>query len=236
MFDANKLLGRVIDSGAASGFLGGLVGGGAIGMLGSKKGRKMATSALKVGGIAAVGALAYHAYSRYRANRSDAGAGAAVPVAAASPVAAAPPVALEAPPAGSGFVPDAADRETSQSMGVTLIRAMIAAAKADGEIDATESRRLFGEMERMELDPEERAFLLQELSRPVDLDGIVAAAATPELAAEIYTASLMAIDVSNQAESAYLQLLASRLGLEEGLVVELQRAVGGEVGAAASRP
>ena len=86
-------------------------------------------------------------------------------------------------------------------------------------------------MDRLDLDAEDRAFLLRELSRPVDLDALVAEAKTPELAAEIYAASLMAIDVSNQAESAYLQLLASRLGLEPALVAELQRTVAAGTGA-----
>jgi uncharacterized membrane protein YebE (DUF533 family) len=40
----------------------------------------------------------------------------------------------------------------------------------------------------------------------------------------------MAIDVSNPSESAYLQLLASRLGLEPALVAELQRTVAEQVG------
>jgi uncharacterized membrane protein YebE (DUF533 family) len=118
--------------------------------------------------------------------------------------------------AASGFI-------GGQMGGVTLIRAMIAAAKADGEIDSIEGQRLFAQMDRAALDAEEKEFLLQELSRPVDLDRIVDAASTPELAAEIYTASLMAIDVSNQAESAYLQMLATRLGL--GSVSEAERAM-----------
>jgi uncharacterized membrane protein YebE (DUF533 family) len=233
MFDANNLLGRVINSGAAGGFLGGALGAGAVGMLGSKKGRKIAKSALKMGGIAAVGALAYHAYTRYKAGQDAANAAAvsgfdvaAVPVSrATADDSAAESRELRAAPPGSGFVPDASDHEALQSIGVTLIRAMIAAAKADGEIDSIEGRRLFAEMERQGLDQEERAFVLQELSRPVDLESIVGAASTPELAAEIYTASAMAIDVSNQAESAYLQLLASRLDLEEGLLAELNRTV-----------
>jgi uncharacterized membrane protein YebE (DUF533 family) len=102
---------------------------------------------------------------------------------------------------------------------------MIAAAKADGEIDSAESQRLFDEMGQMDLSAEERAFLLQEISRPVHVDSLVAAAKTPELAIEIYTASLMAIEVSHPSESAYLQLLASRLGLQPGLVGELHQTV-----------
>jgi uncharacterized membrane protein YebE (DUF533 family) len=237
MFDANNLLGRVLNSGAASGFLGGVLGGGAIGLLDSKKGRKVAKSVVKYGGVAAVGALAYHAYNRYKASQAGAAQTAAVPATTAvtAPRGEVEPAQLAPPPANSCFLPDASDRDAVQSMGVTLIRAMIAAAKADGEIDSVEGQRLFGEMDRLDLDAEERAFLLQELSRPVDLDGIVGAASSPELAAEIYAASLMAIDVSNQAESAYLQLLATRLGLQPALVSELQRTVAEGAGVPAGK-
>ena len=59
MADINKLLEQLIGSGAAGGFAGGLAGGLASSMLTSKKGRKMGMKAAKIGGIAAVGALAY---------------------------------------------------------------------------------------------------------------------------------------------------------------------------------
>lgn len=218
MFDADKLLRRFLDGGAASGLLGGVLGAGAVGMLGSKGGRKVAKQALKFGGVAAIGALAYHAYTRYKA-----GAAAAAPLGAAAPAPAATPV-VALPPAHSGFLPEASNHDALQSAGVLLIRSMIAAARADGEIDAIEAKRLFAQQDRLELDAQERAFLLQELSRPVDLDAIVRAATTPELAAEVYAAALLAIDESNGAESAYLQLLASRLRLEPALVTELRRA------------
>lgn len=65
MADMNKLLGQLLGSGAAGGFTGGMAGGLASSMLTSKSGRKMGKKALKMGGIATVGALAYAAYQRY---------------------------------------------------------------------------------------------------------------------------------------------------------------------------
>jgi len=59
--------------GALGNMPGGLVGGAAAGglvalLLGTKKGRKYGGAALKYGGMAALGGLAYKAYSNYKSN------------------------------------------------------------------------------------------------------------------------------------------------------------------------
>jgi hypothetical protein len=59
MIDMNKLLGQLLGSGAGSGFAGGLAGGLAGSMMSGKAGRKLGGKVLKLGGLAAVGALAY---------------------------------------------------------------------------------------------------------------------------------------------------------------------------------
>jgi uncharacterized membrane protein YebE (DUF533 family) len=102
---------------------------------------------------------------------------------------------------------------------------MIAAAKADGHIDATEQANIFSAMDKLELDSEDKAFVVDELRAPVDVDSIARAARGPEEAAEIYAASLLAIDVDNAAERAYLALLAARLNLDDALVQHLHRTV-----------
>jgi len=69
----------------------------------------------------------------------------------------------------------------------------------------------------------EKTQLLAHLSRPVDMNMLLAAAATPEIAAAIYTASLLAIDVDTAAERAYLAMLAARLELPEALAASIHR-------------
>lgn len=61
---ADRILSQLLGSGTASGFAGGLTGGLATGLLTSKAGRKFGKKALKAGGIAAVGGLAYAAWNR----------------------------------------------------------------------------------------------------------------------------------------------------------------------------
>lgn len=72
---------------------------------------------------------------------------------------------------------------------------------------------------------DDKAFVMDELRAKLDVDAAAGAAATPEEAAEIYTASLLAIDVDNAAERGYLAMLAARLRLDDALVAHLHGSV-----------
>ena len=112
-----------------------------------------------------------------------------------------------------------------QHLRLILVRAMIAAARADGTLDAQESQAIFQRIESLGLPAEERDQLVQELGRPVDIDAIVQSATSQEIAAEIYLVSLMAIDVDTVEERSYLAMLAARMGLPRELVQELHAQV-----------
>lgn len=198
---------------ALSGFGGGALAGGLAGLLlGSKGGRKLAGSALTYGGMAVAGALAYRAYQNWQAGK------AATPAQSAQ-------TPLLPPPADTPFNPTG--EAAQQSLGRNLLRAMISAAKADGHIDATEQSNIFAQMDKLNVSAEDKAFVMDELRRPLDVDAVARAARTPEEAAELYTVSLLAIDVDNPSERAYLSLLAARLKLDEKLVAHLHATVEG---------
>lgn len=200
-------------TGMLGGFGGGAVTGGLAGLLlGSKSGRKLAGNALTYGGMAVAGALAYRAYQNYQAGKAP------TPATAAS-------VPLLPPPADTPFNPTS--EADQQSLGRHLLRAMIAAAKADGHIDAAEQANIFAQMDRMNVDADDKVFVMDELRKPLDVDAVAKAARSPEEAAEIYTVSLLAIDVDNPSERAYLALLAARLNLDEKLVAHLHASVDG---------
>ncbi len=77
-----------------------------------------------------------------------------------------------------------------------IVRAMINAAKADGQIDEAEVQKIIGRLDDNGLTEEEKNFFLVEARKPMDLQGIIAeAAVSQELAAEVYAASLLAIEV-----------------------------------------
>jgi uncharacterized membrane protein YebE (DUF533 family) len=115
-------------------------------------------------------------------------------------------------------------------LGLTLVRAMIAAARSDGRLDAQESQAIFQRIESLGLDPESQALLVEEMGRPVDVDEIVDSATSPEVAAEIYIASLLAVEVDTRAEQSYLNMLAARLTIPPELAVELRRQVEAQSG------
>ncbi|MEO8667290.1 MAG: DUF533 domain-containing protein [Bauldia sp.] len=169
-----------------------------------------------LGGAAIVGGLAWKAYRDWQA-RKVGSAGPAAPVGDG-------PIVL--PPADSAFAPDSAGR-AGGVFAETLIVAMIAAAKADGAIDADERRRIEERLAKSGLSPQEIAFVRGEIDGPVDIERIVRAAVTKEAATEIYTISLMAAPPDAPSERGYLAMLAARLQLEPELVASIEKTVGG---------
>ena len=237
MFDAKGLLDQFFGgqdsggphgarSGGAGDFIRGAGGGALAGtiaslLLTSKKGREIGGEALKLGGMAAVGALAYKAYNDWQAGKP------------ASPAQQQgqdlPPRMLPAPK-GTPFNP-ATDVE-QQTLARKLLRAMIAAAKCDGHIDADEQARIFSELDKLTLSPEEKGFVMDELRAKLDIDGVASAASSPEEAAEIYAASLLAIEADTPAERGYLAMLAARLRLDSDLAEHLNSSVRNAAGKA----
>ena len=104
-----------------------------------------------------------------------------------------------------------------QRKALLMLRAMIQAAKADGQIDANEMNRIVGRLDEAGEDHEARDFVLQQLRGPVDIDALARDVTSPQDAAEIYAASLMAIEVDTQAERDYLARLAGALNLSQSV-------------------
>ena len=196
----------------SGGFMRGAAAGGLLGLLLGGKGLgRSAGGMLRYGGAAALGALALQAYQNYQRGKAP-GAAELTPESLAN---LSPDVLPHATPAADG-----------SPFQLVIIRAMVAAAKADGHIDADEQQRLFREVERMELDAQAKAAVFDLLNRPVDLNEISTAATTPEQAAEIYLASRLAMQPDHPAERAYLDALAARLQLPAELRSHLDASSG----------
>ncbi len=181
-------------------------------IFGTKTGRKLAGNAAAVGGIAAIAGLGYLAYRNYQSGKS--------PQAVTQPQ---PTQELLPPPVDSPFHPQSP--ALSNSFALTLVQAMIAAAKADGHIDAGERAHIMEKVKVSGLDHEAEAFIEKELADPLDIDALVAAATTEEQKVEIYTASRLTIEPDSRAERGYLDLLAGRLGLPDALVEHIEATV-----------
>ena len=105
-----------------------------------------------------------------------------------------------------------------------LIRAMIAAANADGQIDAEERAVILQHALEAGLDPAAQKFLMAELKAPATLEQIVAVT-RPELRMDTYAAALVAISVDTDAERGYLARLAQALALEAAEVERVHEQV-----------
>ncbi|MBB3399048.1 MULTISPECIES: tellurite resistance TerB family protein [unclassified Rhizobium] len=182
-------------------------------LLGTKTGRSMAGNALAIGGLAAIAGLGYQAYKNYQAGQAPATPSDAPP----------PKTAVLPPPAESGF--GAASPAQSNEFVLVLIRAMIAAAKADGHIDDGERALILDKVKAADVSGEAAIFVERELSQPTDIDALVAAAVTEEQRVELYTASRLTIEPDSRAERGYLDLLAGRLGLPDALVDHIEATV-----------
>lgn len=181
-------------------------------LLGTGAGRKVTGSALKIGGLAAIGGLAYKAYQNYKAGNAP------------QPAAPNAEPELLPPPADNSFHPSQAPQGETE-FALTLIRAMIAAAKADGHIDDEERKKIGDKLSLSGIGSDAEQFLMAELDAPLDLDAIVDAAQTDAQKLELYTASRLAIDPDTRAERGYLDLLAGRLKLPDALVDHVEATV-----------
>ncbi|WP_053147823.1 tellurite resistance TerB family protein [Pseudomonas sp. P97.38] len=201
----------------ASGGLGGLLGGsgnlgamlsgkgalaaGAMGLLlGNKKARQFGGKALAYGGLAALGVIAYKAYGNWQAQQGR---------------------APQTEPQTLDRVPPAQVEQHSQA----ILKALVAAAKADGHVDERERELIEGEFTKLDNDQELQHWLHAELNKPLDPADVARAAGTPEIAAEMYVASVMLVDEENFMEKSYLDELARQLKLEPGLKAELEKQV-----------
>ena len=182
-----------------SGAGGGALAAGAIGLLlGSKKGRKMGGKILTYGGLAALGVVAYKAYSNWQQNQGAA--------------------ASQATPQTVDRVAPALVEQHSHA----ILRAVIGAAKADGHIDDRERQLIDGEVAKLTNDIELRQRFDRELYKPLDPSDIASSAKTPEIAAEMYLASVLIVDEENFMERTYLEELARQLKLDPALKSELE--------------
>ncbi len=119
------------------------------------------------------------------------------------------------------------EQEKVQNIALLILKAMINAAKADGQVDQEEMERITGRMQEGGAQEDELAFLRQELASPMDMDSIVGAAGgNLQVAAQIYAASLLAIKADTPAEQAYIQELGEKLGLVEGARGEIHKMLG----------
>ncbi len=177
---------------------GGLAAGAMALLLGNKKMRKYGTKVAAVGGAAALGGLAYKLYQDWQAQQST--------------------PAQPTQPLGT-LEGNALDARAN-----LLVRAMVAAARADGHIDAAERQKIQDYLTEQGQGDAAR-WIDGELSRPLDPQALAREVTDMELATEVYLASLLAIEVDHFMERGYLDELARALKLDDNLKGSIERQV-----------
>jgi uncharacterized membrane protein YebE (DUF533 family) len=132
---------------------------------------------------------------------------------------------VEPPPADGAFLPRSNDTEGAVALSMLLARAMIAAAKADGQIDTRESQTILDQINRLDLPAEDKAFLFEEYGRPLDIESLARDVDSPEHAAEVYAASALMVEPPSAPERLYLDALGRALGLDPALAEQIQSTV-----------
>ena len=226
--DLGSILSQAIGGGSGAGGAGGLgdlfgnvlndagqaVGGKqnlALGGLGALAGALLGGGGKSVGGALGGGVMALLGAMAYQALKSGGARQPEVPVGLIEPR-------------------SAAEREDLERSTEIVLKAMINAAKADGQIDQAEMQRIVGKLEETGMDQEAQRYVLTEMKNPSDTSALVAAAqGRPTLAAQIYAASLLAIEVDTPAEKKYLDRLAAGLGLDGQVTGRIKTMVGMQV-------
>lgn len=170
-------------------------------LLGTKAGRAVAGGAARIGALALIGGLAYKAFQNYQAGK---------PLITGASMA-------EAAPGGSGFEPAAITNEAA----TLYIRAMIAAAAADGRVDEDEQAKIVGSLKQAGMDSEAEAFIANELNNPASVEDLAGAVSSPEEAVQVYTAARIAIEPDSGAEKRFLAALAGMLGIDAKLAAHI---------------
>ncbi|WP_456445527.1 tellurite resistance TerB family protein [Thiolapillus sp.] len=168
---------------------GAMIAGGLALLLGTRGGRQLTGTAIKLGSIGALGGLAYQAFKRWQKGDQSV----------------------------DKLQGSEADKRSRQ-----ILKAMIAAAKADGHIDAEEQRKIEEELVALQLAPEMAEFLREEMHKPLDMADVVEGVDSPQAAAELYVASRIMVGNQSPEEKAYLQRLAQALGLTAEQVSALE--------------
>jgi len=174
-------------------------------LLGTGGGRKLTGSALKLGGLAALGGMAYKAYNNWQAGQPG-------------------PTIDESDP--DNLPIDRVFGPGADARSLRLVRAMIEAAKSDGHVDESERSRIEQKIEELGLDTDIASLIKEQLNKPLDAKAVAAGTVSLEEAAELYLVSRVVIDIENSAERIYLDELVNALELAPAFVSQLDQTLG----------
>ena len=166
----------------------------------------------------------YETWQSQQAQRVPAGYAPAGAPPSSGPLAAPPPVPGTAAPAAAG--PAGLPAPLLQ-----LMRLMVSAARADGDLGPAERERILAEAREVGAE----AFVVRELDAPRPLGEIVAGVTDPQLKEQLYTLAFTIVRADESVtggERIYLAQLAHRMGLDAAAVARLEAEASARIDAA----
>lgn len=219
--------GRVLD---AEDILNGLVRGA---LVSRGKSWSRASHAVHAGGLInattllAAAGVAWGLYETWQSQQAQAAGAVARPTAAP----AAPGGAPSPLPTAAAAV-SAAEESGLPEPVVRLLRLMISAARADGELAPAERERILAEAREVNAE----GFVVRELDHPRPLGELVAGVTDPQFKEQLYTLAFTIVradETVTGGERIYLAQLANRLGLDAPTVARLESETAARIDAAA---
>lgn len=123
----------------------------------------------------------------------------------------------------SAHLPSGMNQAQANEEATIMIRAMINAAKADGRVDQQEQENILKRLGNVS--QEELAFVRNELSQPLDVDGFIRSIPR-HMGPQVYALSLMTVDLDTNPEAQYLHQLGQGIGLTPEMSNQIHQQVG----------
>ncbi len=119
-----------------------------------------------------------------------------------------------------------AEQQAMETKAQLILKGMINIAKSDGQVSVNEIQRIAGKAQTSGMGSDDQDWLMAELRVPLNLDAFVAEIPNQEVAAEVYAASLLAVEIDTQEERDYLRAFAEKTGLHPLVVEHIHQSMG----------
>jgi uncharacterized membrane protein YebE (DUF533 family) len=129
-------------------------------------------------------------------------------------------------PLGMRAPQNTAEEEALESTAQLVLKGMINAAKSDGQISPDEMQRIVGKLQESGADQGMQQWVMQQMQAPLNVRAFAAEIPNQEVAAQVYAASLLAVDVDTDAEKQYLQQFSQAVGLHPLVVGQIHQTLG----------
>lgn len=195
---------------------GGLLEGAAAGgvmalLLGSKSSRKLAKKVATLGGTVVLGGLAFKAHGNWQQNKA---LGQTQPASDQD---------IQITAQSASALDNNSQAIEQSTLTMTLIKTMVAASKANGNIDASEHKKLSDAIEKVALSADHKAAVFDLMSRNITVQEIADSVSLDKHKAEVYLSAYLAIKLDNQSERTFLNNLEMALDLPRGFPAYLEQ-------------